>query len=175
MTITDLQNLIDTNLANASGITASEHREVEEALLNEFARLYEVKELDIPSDQLPGFLTTNFDGTGKGIGDYDGFAICNGQNGTRDRRGRTSIGYDPLFYNIIGATGGSKDAVLVSHSHPYTQYQLDQEVSTTGSGVRALNKNNIQTGVFTTSTVGESGIGKNMQPYIVTLFIQRIA
>lgn len=175
MTITDLQNLINTNLASASGIIASEHREVESALLNEFARLYEVKELDIPNTQLPGFLTTNFDATGKGIGNYDGFAICNGQNGTRNRGGRTSVGYDPSLYNIIGAIGGSKDAVLVAHSHTYKQYQLDQEVATTGSGVRSLNKNNIQTGTFITSTEGESGTGKNMQPYIVTLFIQRIA
>jgi microcystin-dependent protein len=39
------------------------------------------------------------------------------------------------------------------HEHEYTQYTLDQEVSTNGNGVRGLDKNNIQTGSFKTTKI----------------------
>lgn len=178
MTRTNLQNLINSNLADFSNILPIKHREVETALLNEIAPLYEVKELDIPDAQLATFLTANFDLTGLGINNYTGFAICNGSNGTRNRGGRTSIGYDTTNYATIGATGGNKDAVVVSHSHTAItnanivlgsgdakDITIDGVVSaTTGSPITA-----------TVNTEGVSGTDKNMQPYIVTLFIQRIA
>jgi hypothetical protein len=102
-----------------------------------------------------------------------GWAICNGANGTRNRNGRTPIGYDATNYPTIGAVGGSKDAVVVSHSHiqfgatSSTGGSNRIEVGATASGNAATNN--------VTETVGVSGTDKNMQPYIVTLFIQRIA
>jgi len=177
MTRTNLQNLINSNLADLSNIVPAKHREVETALLNEIAPLYEVKELDIPDSQLATFLTANFDLTGFGINNYAGFAICNGSNGTRNRGGRTSIGYDATNYATIGATDGNKDAVVVSHSHTaITNANIDF-----GSGdAKDIRVTPIVagTGVPITATVnteGVSGTDKNMQPYIVTLFIQRIA
>jgi len=56
----------------------------------------------------------------------------------------------------------------VAHSHTYGQYI--QSGSNSGSGGEAA-------GYFATSNtsiVGESGIGKNRQPFIVSLFIQRV-
>lgn len=69
---------------------------------------------------------------------------------------------------LLGGSGGAKEVtlqesempihnhdgnvVIPPHSHTYTQYQLDQEVSTNGSGVRALNKGNNQVGTFSTSS-----------------------
>ena len=47
-----------------------------------------------------------------------GWYLCNGSNGTPDLRGRFVVGYnnnDSLF--DVDDTGGSKDAVLVSHTH----------------------------------------------------------
>lgn len=120
------------------------------------------------------FISSNFDLTGLGLGAFAKYAICNGNNGTEDFGGRTPIGFDPLSYPTLGAKLGSKDAILVEHSHAYTQYALDQEVSTSGDGVRALNKNNTQSGSFATSTEGVSGIGKNIQPSIVVLYIKKI-
>jgi hypothetical protein len=161
---TDLQALVNSNLSSGSQITAVLHREVETALINEIALLYEVKELDCPD----AFRTANFDGTGLGINLMVGWAICNGANGTRNRNGRTPIGYDATNYPTIGAVGGSKDAVLVSHSHTFSLGSSD-----TDGGI-ASNGSTLGT-TASTSTVGESGTDKNMQPYIVTLFIQRIA
>lgn len=129
----------------------------------------DIKEVDCTN----AYITANFDATGLGTNERLGWAICNGNNGTKNRNGRVSIAYGTDYVNM-GDTGGSKNSVVVAHSHTYTQYQLDQEVSETGSGVRSLNKNDNQVGAFTTSTTGESGVGKNMQPYIVSLFIQKL-
>lgn len=47
-----------------------------------------------------------------------GWALCNGTNGTPDLRDRFVIGAGSAY--SVAATGGSKDAVVVSHSHTAT-------------------------------------------------------
>jgi hypothetical protein len=165
---TDLQALVNSNLSSGSQITAEKHREVETALLNEIALLYEVKELDCPD----AFRTANFDGTGLGINLMVGWAICNGANGTKNRSGRTSIGYDATNYATLGAVGGSKDAVVVEHTHNVGIDTYPDAGETKGLYDQATSGNLTN---ITTSSTGVSGTDKNMQPYIVTLFIQRIA
>ena len=44
-----------------------------------------------------------------------GWVLCNGSNGTPDLRDRFVIGAGSNY--AVGATGGSKDAVVVAHSH----------------------------------------------------------
>ena len=44
-----------------------------------------------------------------------GYVLCNGSNGTPDLRDRFVIGAGNTY--AVDATGGSKDAVVVSHSH----------------------------------------------------------
>jgi hypothetical protein len=172
--------LVNEKLADYSNINPSEHREVEIAIINAIfsnapttARMsYEVLEIDVNISATPNFLADNFDSTGLGKSDYLGFAICNGQNGTKDRRGRVAIGYDSSAYPNLGATGGSKDAVLVSHTHTYDRMKYiqngDQSVP---GGSTPYYEPDI---AGNTSTSGENGAGKNMQPYIVTLFIQKL-
>lgn len=163
---TTIQDLINTNLASSSDITASELRAVFNAFLNDSSILYEVKELDVNN----AFITANFDGTGLGINSFEGWAICNGDNGTKDRGGRVSIAYDSVNYPTLGVVGGSEDAVVVEHSHTVANYAGNTLTST-----RIDASTLIGIGGDTTSTTGVSGVGKNMQPYLVTLFIQRIA
>jgi hypothetical protein len=165
---TDLQALVNSNLSSGSQITAVLHREVETALINEIAMLYEVKELDCPD----AFRTANFDGTGLGINLMVGWAICNGANGTKNRSGRTAIGYDATNYATLGAVGGSKDAVVVEHNHSFL---LPSSSGGSGSGGLQYPAPYNTDVTLNTATVGVSGTDKNMQPYIVTLFIQRIA
>ena len=175
MTFTNLQNLINSNLADLSNIVPLKHREVETALMYNSTFLYEVRELDIPDSQLATFTGLYFNGTGLGVDLFDGWAICNGQNGTRDRGGRTSIGWKNG--DTIGAIGGNKDAVVVSHSHSATT----NANITLGSGdAKDISINGIVspvTGAPVTATVnasGESGIDKNMQPYMVLLKIMKL-
>ena len=44
-----------------------------------------------------------------------GWVLCNGSNGTPDLRNRFVVGAGSTY--AVGATGGSADATLVSHSH----------------------------------------------------------
>jgi len=46
----------------------------------------------------------NFDGTGAGLGDWEKIYLCNGLNGTPDKRGRSPIG------TIVGMGGGALDS-----------------------------------------------------------------
>lgn len=149
--------------------TASELR----AVFNAFApSLYlkgDVKEIDCDNT----YLALNFDNTGLGINDRVGWAICNGLNGTKDRNGKTAIGYGAA-YTTIGATGGSTDAIVVAHTH-----KLGDQSGASGSGTanvrylgREIESNTL--GIPLTDSTGESGTNKNMQPYIVSLFIQKL-
>ena len=199
LTEQQLRDLISINLQTGSKITAIKHKEVENALVdaifslsstyNNFANTealpYEVREIDMDSSRLSLYFDIdNINnpttwGKGKVGTPFEKWAICNGNNTTRDRHGRTSIGYGPPGgYNTLGATGGSEHSVVVEHVHPSTmshntgwgggnQVNPGKRVETIASG----------TGEEITATIGtsgESGLNKNMQPYIVTLFIQRI-
>lgn len=86
--------------------------------------------------------------------------------------GRTSIGYDPVNY-LVGVINGSKDAVVVEHSHSSYSLAPNQNFTDDGPTDGQGNKNN-QLMLLPTTTVGVSGTDKNMQPYIVTLIIQKI-
>jgi hypothetical protein len=100
-----------------------------------------------------------------------GWARCNGRNGTPNMDGLVSIGYG-TNYSVINAVGGSKDAVLVEHSH----IQNGATASTGGSNrivVGATASGNSATNNVT-EVVGVSGTDKNMQPYKVLLKIMKL-
>jgi hypothetical protein len=165
-TYTDIQDLINSNLGSGTKITATKHREVEQALLN-----YIQANLASTGDIKPikcdiTYLNANFeiDGLGKNL--RAGWAICNGNNGTDNLAGRTIIGYGTGFSGLSGI-GGSPDAVLVAHDHPIA-LGIATGSSIGGSGIYDIG------GGTRTGTAGESGIGKNMQPYTIELYIQKI-
>jgi hypothetical protein len=138
---------------------------------------YDIKEVDLPNATAAAYITANFDSTGLGINERLGWAICNGNNGTKNRMGRTSIGYNPVNY-LIGDIGGSKDAVLVAHGHTFVSSSDDTD-SNYGNFITTDNNepaglNGPGHGANSLSIEGVSGIDKNMQPYIVTLIIQKI-
>lgn len=132
--------------------------------------------LDPPSgtiiikDVSNAYITANFDGTGLGINEEVGYAIVNGQNGTRNWGGRVPLAYGGS-YITMGATGGSADAVVVSHTHDAGSYH-------TGSGTPIYTGVGLNSGSDTvyssTNSTGVSGANKNMQPYIVTLITMKI-
>lgn len=90
------------------------------------SRLADVQRRNItPTSEVKmmGVLSDRFDLTGLGKWEHEGFALCNGNNGTFDLRGRLPIGYDPRqvdplngiwdnIYNTIGGVGGEKLHVL---------------------------------------------------------------
>ena len=90
----------------------------------------------------------------------------------------------------IGNTGGSADAIIVSHSHtaiaaPHNHtftydgcYNQDGTWSGTGYSIGRKYTQNITTDPATVdvtiSEFGESGAGKNLPPYYTLLYIMRI-
>ena len=95
-------------------------------------------------------------------------------------RGRVAVGLNPddLDYAAIGNFGGAKNKTLdineiPEHSHDYNKYRLDQEVSTSGDGVRSINKNNIDDS-FETNKAGGGQSFSIMNPYRVVQYIQYV-
>ncbi|WP_264524828.1 fibronectin type III domain-containing protein [Flavobacterium sp. N502536] len=92
-------------------------------------------------------------------------------------RGRVPVGLDKLdsLLSNIGDEGGSKNAVVVSHNHTITSSgnindgkpggEINSKTARWDTGSGSLLNGTI-------STVGESGINKNMQPYRVVYFIK---
>lgn len=117
------------------------------------------------------YIATNFDETGLGINLMSGYAICNGQNGTINKDGRVGIAYGSTT-NVVGQVGGSKDAVVVAHTHSIA-YDL-HNASGGGSEATLDIDGGGSSGFKTTSSTGVSGVGKNMQPYLVELQVMRL-
>lgn len=136
---------------------------------------YEIKTIRVPNIT---YIEDNFDmtagetqGIGKDTGLWNGWAICNGNNGTDNLDGYTFIGYGANYPNV-GTKLGSENAVVVSHSHSNSKIN-----NANGSGTY-LNYDSVgdkeHFGLTATETAGESGIGKNMQPSFVILKIMKL-
>lgn len=119
----------------------------------------------------------------------EGWFLCDGANGTPDLRNRFIYGVSP---NVnLSVTGGSADAVIVSHNHTVLS------ISTTGAhshGIPLTTDLTQSTGFIESSTgsagqnpgsssagahshtitlnsSGESATGKNMPPYYALAYI----
>jgi len=170
MTYEEIQTLIDDNLPDGQKIHSVKHREVEHALLDYIqANLSQSGDIKRIKCDLT-YLEANFESDGLGKNLRLGWAICNGNNGTDNLAGRVGIGYG-IGYSSLGAIGGSKDAVVVSHSHglkygtssPGTKYPETPYISDVLGG-----------DMQGTETTGVSGTDKNMQPYIINLYIMKL-
>lgn len=79
-----------------------------------------------------------------------GWAVCNGENGTPDLRDRFVMGAGTTY--TTGSTGGSKDAVIVSHTHTAS-------TNTTGAHTHSLSGSTNTTGNHAHSISTASGKG----------------
>lgn len=123
-----------------------------------------------------------------------GYALCDGGNGTPDLRDRFVVGASSgTSVNWPGVrvalTGGSRDAVVVSHNHgvndPKHSHSFRAAIDIGGSTddggppderseTKNLSTENKATGV-TIKTEGVSGTNKNLPPYYALAYIMRIA
>jgi hypothetical protein len=125
-----------------------------------------------------------------------GWYLCNGSNGTPDLRNRFIVGAHSdtsgvAYTTITGSntqTGGTKDAIVVSHTHTITDTghthtatvnaQSNVSDSTSGGDVRpatgtsTLTTNSNTTGITINST-GSSGTDQNLPPYYALAFIMK--
>lgn len=125
-----------------------------------------------------------------------GWYLCDGTNGTPDLRDRFIVGAGNAY--AVNATGGSADAIVVSHNHTASStssvtdpghlhthlvaagqagYSANQSVGTVNGG-SASNTSTATTGisVATTTTVastGSSGTNANLPPYYALAYVMK--
>ena len=120
-----------------------------------------------------------------------GYYLCDGNNGTPDLRDRFIIGAGNTY--SVNQTGGSADAITVSHTHTATSTVTDpghlhtylhqnSAASAGGSGnlyyysEGSANTSTATTGVTvatTNATAGTSGTGANLPPYFALAYIMK--
>lgn len=175
MTRSEYQTLIET-LADNQPNTAATVRGILSALADGATFTNEVKRLDVPTS----YIAANFDGTGLGINEMDGYAICNGNNGTRNSGGKTSIGYDVSLYPTLGATGGANTVALVKNNIPLldSTYPVSDGDNAGGSKIYVMANDISPAGTKTyANSVNQGTINAPVdvrQPYLVTLFVMKL-
>ena len=119
-----------------------------------------------------------------------GWLLCDGSNSTPDLRNRFVVGAGSTY--SVGATGGSADAVVVSHTHTATsvvtdpghshQYIRDKDAGSisshqySDSNAGYLNTSTSTTGITvatTNASTGVSGTNANLPPYYALCYIMK--
>ena len=116
-----------------------------------------------------------------------GWTLCNGSSGTPDLRDRFIVGAGTSY--AVGATGGSANAIVVSHTHTatvtdpgHTHNYLKYGNFTSTSGPDPMGTPaNISTATsssvtgisVTNSTTGSSGTNANLPPYYALCYIMK--
>ena len=96
-----------------------------------------------------GDITGKFDATGAGLGEWEKIYLCNGNNGTPDKRGRVSVG------TTTGMGGGTLDAAVDPSNSGNPSYLLGTKY---GSCMVSLNITQIPSHSHTaTNTVIDAG------------------
>jgi hypothetical protein len=117
-----------------------------------------------------------------------GWLLCDGSSSTPDLRNRFVVGATSTY--AVGATGGSADAIVVSHTHTATVTDpghihgafLQESSADTGGTTRASKSgstdnsyiNSNTTGItVANSTTGSSGTNANLPPYYALCYIMK--
>jgi hypothetical protein len=118
-----------------------------------------------------------------------GWLLCDGSSSTPDLRNRFVVGAGSTY--AVGATGGSADAIVVSHTHtasvtdPGHQHLVYIEGgtnrSTSGGGlnggsfsINVHSTSSSTTGIsVSNSTTGSSGTNANLPPYYALCYIMK--
>jgi microcystin-dependent protein len=117
-----------------------------------------------------------------GVSVPSGWYLCDGTNGTPNLTDRFVVGSGNTY--SIGDTGGSADAVVVSHTHTitdpghsHTQYSTGPKNNSFDSGTSVGNDSTGPTSTETTgisiNSSGESGTNKNLPPYYALAYIMK--
>ena len=130
--VSELNNLIAAYLSGGSSSTKLYHKMVPYTVVEFY-----------------GDITGKFDATGSGLGEWEKIYLCNGNNGTPDKRGRVSVG------TTTGMGGGTLDAAVDPSNSGNPNYSLGTKY---GSCMVSLNITQIPSHSHTaTNTVIDAG------------------
>ena len=116
-----------------------------------------------------------------------GWLICDGANGTPDLRNRFIVGAGSTY--AVAATGGTADAIVVSHTHTATStdsghsHNITTSISNSstptgpagaGGVVQATSTASATANITTTvNSTGISGTNQNLPPYYALAYIMK--
>jgi microcystin-dependent protein len=115
-----------------------------------------------------------------------GWFLCDGANSTPDLRNRFVVGAGSTY--AVNATGGSADAITVSHTHSITDPShthtyagrnpaINIAYAGTGGDPYFAITNNLTTVAAATgisvNTAGSSGTNANLPPYLALAYIMK--
>lgn len=168
MTRIELKDLIVSTLQDDTPNSAAEMRTLLNLIVDGVSNTVEIREVST------SYIAENFDPTGLGINLELGFAICNGNNGTRDWRGRVPMQYSTT-YPTLGATGGEATHTLTSNEIPPVSVPYTGSSDDTGDpGTYIITSPSSPNGIRNLTTTGGGQAHNNMQPYIVTLIVMKL-
>jgi hypothetical protein len=174
MTRSEIQTLID-GIQTGTKNTALEFRTVLGLIADGTGQTGDIKEIDVTN----AYLTANFDASGLGTNERLGWAICNGNNGTRDRSGKSGMQYNST-YPVLGATGGSETVTLVKNNIPTMDITLPVSDADSGGGSKVyvmatdVEASGTKTYANTVNASSPSTPVNIRSPYIVSLFIMKL-
>lgn len=118
-----------------------------------------------------------------------GWVLCNGTSGTPDLRNRFVVGAGSTY--AVAATGGSADAIVVSHTHSVTDPTHSHwgwngsvrtntntaggsnDNSTSGGGAVGFETLYASSTGISINTTGSSGTNANLPPYYALAYIMK--
>jgi hypothetical protein len=112
-----------------------------------------------------------------------GWYLCDGTNGTPDLRDRFVVGAGSTY--SVAATGGSANAIVVSHTHTVTDPGHNHTVAssnvatgfTSGANAGTITSTTATTSTATTGisivSAGSSGTNANLPPYYALAYVMK--
>jgi hypothetical protein len=117
-----------------------------------------------------------------------GWLLCDGSSSTPDLRNRFVVGATSTY--AVGATGGTADAIVVSHTHtatvtdpghahPFANGVVQLDLGTSATQLQSSTTGSLSTGTAVTgitvanSTTGSSGTNQNLPPYYALCYIMK--
>jgi hypothetical protein len=127
----------------------------------------------------PTQFTNNFNSTGLGTSTMIGWALRNGNNGTKNQQGKFSLNKGASPYDVIGTLGGSANSVLIGHDHDMVNVMGGAASYGAPSGGNVYVATTKKTSIKGISNTGadapsETGVGKNMPPYLIDVWVERV-